>query len=61
MMNALEMINAAVAKGNMGQKQELIRKNTQYLESFERNDREKEYQAYVSSAAEAESKIPCLG
>ncbi|RUS50653.1 hypothetical protein QI30_19030 [Kurthia sp. 3B1D] len=61
MMNALEMINATVAKGNMGPKQDLLRKNAQYIESFERNNREEEYQAYVSSSKESENKVPCLG
>lgn len=60
MMNALEMINAAVAKGNESKK-ELMRKNAQHLESFRNNDREKEYQAYVSSGKEAEKRVPCLG
>lgn len=61
MMNTFEMINAAVAKGNMGKKQDLIRKNAQYLESFKANNREKEYQAYVSSGVEVEKEVPCLG
>jgi len=54
MSNTLEMINVVVAKGNIGEKQELVRKNAQYLESFIHNDREEEYQAYISTLEKEE-------
>lgn len=53
-MNSLKWIQDAVAKGNSDTKPKLIVENTHYLESFKRNDREKEYQAYISSVKEIE-------
>lgn len=49
-MDALKMIHEVVAKGNIETKPKLIAKNTYYLESFKRNNREQEYQDYTTTA-----------
>jgi len=53
-MNALEMITGAIDKFNRDEKQELVSKNTKYLEDFKTNNHEEEYQAYVNKEGRSE-------